>query len=104
MPELYNVGVRASVAAIALVHAHNVEAAMESLLRDAANVVSVAGTLKAMNDDDDEHVLGLPGLPMAMSEQTGLRVNLKKPSLGRRNIEPPGHESRDDSHCVAVLQ
>ena len=77
---------------------------MESLLGNASDIISIAGALKAMNNDDDGRVLALPGLPMAMSEQAGLRINLKKSGLGRRYVEPSGHESRDDSHCVAVLQ
>ena len=77
---------------------------MESLLGNATDIISIAGSLKAMNDDDDRRMLGLLGLPMAMSEQSGLRINLKKPGLGRQNIEPPGRESREDSHDVAIFE
>jgi len=57
-----------------------------------------------MNDDDDRLVLALPRLPVAMSEQAGLPVDLEEPGFGGWDVEPPGHESRDDRHCVAVLQ
>ena len=77
---------------------------MESLLGNASDIISIAGALKAMNDDDDGRVLALPRLPVAMGEQAGLRINLKKPGLGRRNIEPPGDESREDSHDVAIFE
>src|SRR5438445_12921657 len=77
---------------------------METLLGNAADVISIAGSLKAMNDDDDRRVLALPRLPVAMGEQAGLRVDLEEPGFGGRDVEPPGHESRDNSHCVAVLQ
>jgi len=76
---------------------------MEGLLRNAANVVSVAGTLKAMNDDDNGRVLALPGLPVAMGEHAGLRIDLEEPGFGGRDSEPPGNKSRDDGHCVAVF-
>ena len=77
---------------------------MESLLGNASDIISIAGALKAMNDDDDRRVLALPRLPVAMGEQAGFRINLEEPGLGGRDVEPPGDKSRDDSHCVAVLQ
>src|SRR5437899_11318337 len=77
---------------------------METLLGNASDIISMHGALKAMNNDDDGRVLALPGLPMAMSEQAGLRINLKKPGLGRRYVEPSGHESREDSHDVAIFE
>src|SRR5260370_16277221 len=80
------------------------EAAMEGLFRDAAHVICIAGTLKAMNDDDDRRVAALPGLPVAMSQQTGFRIDLKQARVGGRDIEPPGHKGRDDGHDVSVFQ
>ena len=77
---------------------------MRGLPRNAANVIGIAGTLQAMNDDDDRRVFALPGLPMAMREQVGFRIDLKQPGLGGRSIEPPGHKCRDDGHGVAVFQ
>ena len=77
---------------------------MESLLRNAADVVSVAGALEAMNDDNDGRVLGLPGLPMAMSEQSGLRIDLEELGFGGWDIKPPGDKSREDSHDVAIFE
>src|SRR5260370_26979528 len=80
------------------------EAAMEGLFRDAAHVVAIAGALEAMNDDDDRRVAALPGLPVAMSQQTGFRIDLKQARVGGRDIEPPGHKGRNDGHGVAVFQ
>src|SRR5260370_40277883 len=90
--------------AIPLVHAHDVEAAMRGLLRNAAHVIAVAGTLEAMNDHDDRRALALSWLPMAMSEQLRFRIDLKKPGFGGGNIEAPGHENRENGHGVAVFQ
>src|SRR2546430_7230316 len=80
------------------------ESTMESLLGNASDIISIAGALEAMNDDDDRLVLALRRLPVAMGEQAGLRVDLEEPGFGGWDIEPPGDKSRDDSHCVAVLQ
>src|SRR2546430_4811501 len=80
------------------------ESTMESLLGNASDIISIAGALEAMNDDDDRVVLALRRLPVAMGEQAGLRVDLEEPGFGGWDIEPPGDKSRDDSHCVAVLQ
>ena len=91
-------------AAIPLVHAHDVEAAMESLLCDPADVIGIAGTLQAVDDDNDGRVLALPRLPVAMGEQMGFRIDLEQPGFGRRDIEPPPHKSRNDGHDVAVFQ
>src|SRR5713226_6115963 len=77
---------------------------MESLLGNAANIIPIAGTFQAMNDDDDRRVLALPQLPVAMCEQAGFRIDLKQPGFGWRDIEAPRHKSRDDSHGVAVCQ
>jgi hypothetical protein len=57
-----------------------------------------------VNDDDDRSVLALPGLPVAMREEAGFRIDLKQPGFGGRDIEPPGHKSRDNGHGVAVFQ
>ncbi len=84
--------------------AYGVEAAMECLLRNAADVIPVAGTLEAMNDDDDGRVLGLPGLPVTMSEQAGFWIDLKQPGFGGRDVEAPWYKGRDDGHGVAVFQ
>src|SRR5260370_24420588 len=88
--------------AIPLVHAHDVEAAMRGLLRYAAHVIPIAGTLKAMNDDDDRHVLSLPGLPVAMCEQPGFRIDLKQPGFGGRDIKSARHERGRNGHRVAM--
>src|SRR5260370_122093 len=77
---------------------------MESLLRNAADVIPVAGTFESMNDDDDGRVLGLPGLPVTMGEQAGLRVDLKQPGFGRRNIEASWYKGRHDGHGMTVFQ
>src|SRR5258708_29686810 len=74
---------------------------MECLLRNAADVVSIAGTFESMNDDDDGRVLRLAGLPVAMGEQAGFRIDLKEPGFGRRDIEAPWYKGRDDGHGVA---
>src|SRR5882757_1601802 len=77
---------------------------MECLLRNAADVVPVAGTFQAMNDDVDRRVLGLAGLPVTMGEQAGFRIDLKKPGFGRWYVEAPWYKGRDDGHGVAVFQ
>src|SRR5712692_1976547 len=77
---------------------------MESLLGNAANIIPIAGTFQAMNDDDDRRVLALPRLPVAMCEQAGFRIDLKQPGFGWWDIEAPRHKSRDDGHGVAVCQ
>jgi len=77
---------------------------MECLLRNAADVIPVAGTFKSMNNDDDGRVLGLAGLPMTMGEQSGFGINLKQPGFGGRDIEAPWYKGRDDGHGVAVFQ
>ena len=77
---------------------------MERFLRNAADVIPVAGTFESMNNDDDRCVLGLAGLPVAMSEQAGFVINLKQPGFGGRDIEAPWHKGRDDGHGVGVFQ
>ena len=75
---------------------------MESLLRNAVNVISIAGTLEAMNDDDDWRVLALPGLPMAVCEQAGFGIDLKQPGFGGWDIKSARHERGRNGHRVAV--
>src|SRR5260370_42310369 len=77
---------------------------MECLLRNAADVVSIAGTFESMNDDDDGRVLRLAGLPVAMGEQARLRINLKQPGFGGRDIEAPWYKGRHDGHGMTVFQ
>ncbi len=77
---------------------------MEGFLRDAAHVIPIAGTLQAMNDNDDWRVLAFLRLPLAMREQAGFGVDLKQPGFGVRDIEPPGHKGRGYRHEVAVFQ
>src|SRR5260370_29435833 len=79
------------------------EAAMEGLLGDPANVVRIARTLKTVDDNDYRHGFGLPGLPVAMREQTGFRIDLEQPGFGGRDIEPPWRKSRRVGHGVAVF-
>ena len=57
-----------------------------------------------MDDDEDGRVFGLPGLPVTMSEQAGLRIDLKEPGFSGRYVEPSGDKSRDDGHDMAILQ
>src|SRR6266571_5153630 len=45
--------------------------------RDAAHVIRVARTLEAVDDDEDRHIHALSGLPVAMTEQARISVNLK---------------------------
>src|ERR1700746_2999155 len=80
------------------------EAAMESLLGDAAYVARIARTLESMHDNDDRSVLGLAGLPVAMPEEPRFAVHLEEARFRRRDVEPPRHKGRDDGHRVAVLQ
>ena len=77
---------------------------MECLLRNAADVIPIAGTFQAMNNDDDRCVLGLPRLPVTMGEQAGFRIDLKQPGFGRRDVEAPWYKGRHDGHGVAVFQ
>ena len=77
---------------------------MEGFLRNATHVVPIAGTFEAMNDDDEGRVLALAGLPVAMGEQARFRVDLKQPGFGGRDVEAPGHKSRDHGHGVSVFQ
>src|SRR5258707_14365980 len=77
---------------------------MEGLLRDAAHVIRIARTLESVHDYDYWHAFPLAGLPVAMSEQPGFRIDLKQPDFGGRDIEPPGHKSRGDGHGVGVFQ
>src|SRR4029077_1388878 len=53
---------------------------------------------------NDRRVLSLAGLPVAMPEQPGFRIDLKQPGLGGRNVEPPGNESLGDGHSMSVFQ
>ena len=78
--------------------------AMESLLRDAAHVIAIAGALEAMNDDEDRSVFPFSWLPMAMPEQLRFGVDLKQACFSGRDIEPPGHKCGNDGHGVAVFQ
>ena len=76
---------------------------MEGLFRDAANVVSLAGTFEPVNDDNDGGILALARLPVTVREQPGFQIDLKQPCLGGRNIEAPRHKSRGNGHDVAVF-
>src|SRR5260370_37730956 len=77
---------------------------MRGLLRYDADVIPIAGTLKAVNDDDDRHVLALAGLPVAMGEQPGFRIDLKQPGFGDWDIKSARHERGRNSHRVAMSQ
>ncbi|PYU54008.1 MAG: hypothetical protein DMG55_32920, partial [Acidobacteria bacterium] len=72
--------------------------------RNAANVVRIARTFEAVNDDEDRRVLGLARLPVAMSKQARFWVDLKEPGFSGRDIEPPGNKSRHDGHGVTVSE
>jgi hypothetical protein len=55
-----------------------------------------------VHDYDYRHVLPLAGLPVAMSEQAGFRIDLKQPDFGGRNIESARHERGRNGHRVAM--
>jgi len=57
-----------------------------------------------MNDDDDRGVLVLAGLPMAMREELGPRVDLKKTLLGSGKRETAGNERGGHGHGVAAAK
>ena len=55
-----------------------------------------------MNDDNDRHILALPGLPVAMGEEARLGINLKQPGFRGRNIESARNKRGCNGHRVAI--
>ena len=57
-----------------------------------------------MHDDDDRGIFALPGLPVALREQLGFRIDLEQPGFGGREIEAPRQKGGSNSHGVAAFQ
>ena len=75
-------------AAVALIHPYRIHAKRHRLLRNAANVLRIAGTLQAVDRDDGQRIPALR-LPVAMAKHLNAGSNLNQAVVYRRQRRRP---------------